>query len=430
MCLRQKCGSFKKIQEERNMKKIAAFAVALIMAAANLTACSKDNKDGSSSGGSSSTTDNSSSQAAEDQKIDVDDLVIPEKELVIDGEEVDTDELVMMTINDKYQVSFDEFRYFYFLVIRNTQMDFENIDEEFRKEAFKDLLSTVELQIKNFYSYMTLADELGIEFTADDENEVKVKQQENASMFDSAEDCETYYQSLYATTEVVNNTFKQEIIYNKITDKLFGEGGTYYVSQDDFLKFAKTDDYAQVKHILISYASQAELSDSDKEGFDDLSLSEKVQLKDAAYAALSDEDKKAVNEKAKSEAEKVLAEVESGKDFDELVKTYGWDPGMEQTPEGYFVTERTSFVPEFLDAAFKLKPGENSKLVESSYGYHIIKREPVDETYLNDNVETLYNDYFNEIMNTEGSALLNETVENMKVENNEILDKLSYDSIS
>ncbi len=57
--------------------------------------------------------------------------------------------------------------------------------------------------------------------------------------------------------------------------------------------------------------------------------------------------------------------------FDELLKVYNNDPG--QTDAGYQVYQNSGFVKEFEDAALKLEKGEISQVVESVYGYHIIK---------------------------------------------------------
>lgn len=79
----------------------------------------------------------------------------------------------------------------------------------------------------------------------------------------------------------------------------------------------------------------------------------------------------------KEQAEDLLARLEAGDDleklFTELADTYGEDPGRE-TDTGYLINPETSFVQEFKDAAFALKPGEISGIVESDYGYHILLR--------------------------------------------------------
>lgn len=412
------------------MKKTAAYLLALALSICSLTACggkSSATKANDSSANDSSVTDSTTDDSS---KIDVSKLVIPDKKLVIDGEEVDTKGLVMMTINDKYEVSFDQYRYFYFSLLNSTGVDFEQLDDEQKAELFKTLTETVESYIKNYYSYFVLADENNVTLDEEDEKSIEETYQSDVESFGSEEDCEKYYLSEYANTEVVKNLIRADAIYNKISTALFGEGGTYYVTKDDFLKFAETEGYAQVKHVLITYSSQAELSDDVKEGFDDLSLSEKLSAKDSAYEALSDADKKVVQEKAKIEMGNVLKKVESGEDFDELIKKYGWDPGMESSPEGYFITEKTQFVKQFLDAAFKLKEGETSGIVESDYGYHILKREPMDMDYVNENADTLYTSYYNEIVNEKGSELLDKVVDEMTITYSDVYDKLSYDSIS
>jgi peptidyl-prolyl cis-trans isomerase D len=74
-------------------------------------------------------------------------------------------------------------------------------------------------------------------------------------------------------------------------------------------------------------------------------------------------------------AEKILAEARSGKDFAQLARQYSDDPGSagKGGALGYF--PRGSMVPPFEEAAFGLKPGELSGVVETSFGLHIIKGE-------------------------------------------------------
>lgn len=74
-------------------------------------------------------------------------------------------------------------------------------------------------------------------------------------------------------------------------------------------------------------------------------------------------------EKAKAEA--ILKLLQNGEEFDTLLSQNNNDPG--QTSNGYEVYVGSGFVEEFEEAALKLKKGEISGIVETSYGYHIIK---------------------------------------------------------
>ena len=71
-------------------------------------------------------------------------------------------------------------------------------------------------------------------------------------------------------------------------------------------------------------------------------------------------------------AKEVIAKLNKGEKFDALAKKYSKDK-----PElGYF-TKRV-MVPEFANAAFKMKKGEYSKTpVKTQFGYHIIMVEDI-----------------------------------------------------
>ncbi|MHB9003976.1 MAG: peptidylprolyl isomerase [Coriobacteriia bacterium] len=76
--------------------------------------------------------------------------------------------------------------------------------------------------------------------------------------------------------------------------------------------------------------------------------------------------------KDKATAEKVLTDVKGGGDFAALAKEHSKDPAS-AAKGGDLGWPTTPYVAEFQSAADKLKPGQVSGLVETQFGWHIIK---------------------------------------------------------
>ena len=75
----------------------------------------------------------------------------------------------------------------------------------------------------------------------------------------------------------------------------------------------------------------------------------------------------------RAKADDVLKQVKAGKDFAALAKEFSQDPGsaVNGGDLGYF--RQGQMVGPFNDVAFKLAPGAVSDLVETQFGFHIIK---------------------------------------------------------
>ena len=88
------------------------------------------------------------------------------------------------------------------------------------------------------------------------------------------------------------------------------------------------------------------------------------------------------DEEAKKIAQGVLDQVKAGKDFAELAKRSSEDQGSAAQGGSLGCFGHGRMVPEFENAAFSLGPGETSDLVQSPFGYHIIRvTEHKDETF-------------------------------------------------
>jgi parvulin-like peptidyl-prolyl isomerase len=80
----------------------------------------------------------------------------------------------------------------------------------------------------------------------------------------------------------------------------------------------------------------------------------------------------------KKQAEKILARAKAGEDFAKLVKEFSEDRASKDRGGEYTFTRskddpRRAMAPEFEAAAFSMQPNQISDIVETSYGYHIIK---------------------------------------------------------
>ena len=78
--------------------------------------------------------------------------------------------------------------------------------------------------------------------------------------------------------------------------------------------------------------------------------------------------------KAKARADSLLAEIKKGGDFELIAKRESMDPGTKQLGGDLGWNRRGSgLVPQFEMVMFALRPGDVSPVIETAFGYHIIR---------------------------------------------------------
>ena len=79
-------------------------------------------------------------------------------------------------------------------------------------------------------------------------------------------------------------------------------------------------------------------------------------------------------DEARARAEEALEKIKAGEDVDAVIGKYSDEPGAAQRAGDLGKFSRKMMVKKFSDAAFKLKPGEVSAIIESEFGFHVIRR--------------------------------------------------------
>lgn len=131
-------------------------------------------------------------------------------------------------------------------------------------------------------------------------------------------------------------------------------------------KMAYLRDKALMETLLGNVAKSAATDAAIKATYDEAAKAQKPETEYHAHHILVP---------TEEEAKKALARVKGGEDFSKVASEVSKDPGSKGGDLGWFTKDR--MVPEFGEAASKMKPGEISEPVKTQFGWHIIK---LDET--------------------------------------------------
>lgn len=230
------------------------------------------------------------------------------------------------------------------------------------REKLLDMLIDEKLQLKR-------AADLGIVTTDDEVN----KEIENArKYFDSEEKFNEFLKGQGIDLEYFKGSVKKDLTINKLIDKLTEN---IAVTDEELKDYYDThqDEFTSVKasHILLD---------------------------------------------TKEEAEKMLARVKAGEDFAELAKQYSKDPSAKENSGDLDYFRHGDMVEPFEKAAFALKPGEISEIVQTDFGFHIIKVEDSKLDRLEDVKELLRGNMLYEKKSLEYGKQLEEMRKNAEIE--------------
>ena len=195
------------------------------------------------------------------------------------------------------------------------------------------------------------AAELGITNSPDIDTLFREDMAGALEFYGTEEDLETAIVEYYGSEEIYEYMFKMNDLSDRLFEELYGVDGEKLTEE----QLAEgSEGYLMAKHILVSTV--------DDEG-----------------NALDEDGLAAAKEKIENVYD-LLCEYE-GDDlngyFDDLTAEYTDDPGHLSYPDGYLFQDG-DMVTEFYDATLSVEEGQFSEIVESSFGYHIVLRLPID----------------------------------------------------
>lgn len=223
--------------------------------------------------------------------------------------------------------------------------------------------------VKQHLVLENLANKYGVTLTEGQESAMADSDQTYIDQYGSEEAFEEEIAKLGMRRETYDRVARSNYLYQNLYELYNTEGSALYASDEDLAVYAADQNYITADHILLSTK--------------DLTTGE----------ALTDEqkaEKKALAEEIKQKLDACEGDIdELTALFQELADQYSEDPGRETYPTGYTFTTG-SMVQEFEDAAYALSEGEVSEVVESSLGYHILLRLPLDKSAAADEVREEY----------------------------------------
>lgn len=201
---------------------------------------------------------------------------------------------------------------------------------------------------------------------------------------------------------------------------------TFNLTEDEFLnKFNLTKDYVKtsLKKELIATTylqDNSEVSEDEAKNYYNNNKEDFFQIR-ASHILITkyDEDGKELSDKKKAEnkklAEKILKRVKNGESFDDLALEYSDDSytASKGGDLGYF--GEGTMDENFEKAAFSLENGEiYPEVVETNYGYHIIKKTGEQYSNFDDEKDSL----IESLQSTKQNTLLQDALEKYNVKIN------------
>ena len=260
------------------------------------------------------------------------------------------DSRTVLTV-DGTKVTYDEFRYIYL----NSKSDLDKGDGsvwENNPELQEKLTAEVIGTLRRNAAIRKMAKKYKISLTSDEKKEVY----EEIDAFRASCTDDASYQKALEEANLSEYALREMKLLSRLWSKLY----TYVTSEASFI--IRADDQTLLDDIPKKFLRATQI--------------------------LIKNDPEKSDEALRARADEALEKARQGEDFDALIREYGEDPGLSDNPDGYYFTDG-ELLAYFEDTAKELEIGEVSEVIPCVYGYSIIKRLPLEDSYIKKHMEDL-----------------------------------------
>ncbi len=371
----------------KKLMKIVCIAMCATIAVAMLASCSQQAAPSSlaQSEATSQTQQEDTAQTDTEEELVPSTIPAHEPGVFVDGEEIEFTNV--MSVGDN-EIDFDLFRFFYLsnrAAIDGGDTSIWQMSEEdltaigLAPDQMSEIVESINLatedNIKSIFAIKQMADDFDIVLTQEEIDMMDADIAAATEQLGGEDALEEWMISQNMSLDIYKLLLENATLLTKIIEQGYG----------DELKDEINEEFVHIQHILVLYKDSTA-----EEHAEELAL-----------------------------AEEILGKAQAGEDFEELMLEYNEDEG--QPLEGYTFTFGT-MVEEFEQAAYELEYDEISDIVATTYGYHILRRLPIDEQYVSDNLVDLS-------VGTQTEAKISEDVQNI-MDSYEITYDDNYDKIA
>jgi len=272
----------------------------------------------------------------------------------------------------------------------------------------------VDFNVKVNLICIKMFDDLGLEFTKEEKEELETSLSDLVQSFGSKSELNATLANYNINYKMLKQIYEIELKTTKVYDTLYASEALRKIDDETLDKYYK-DNYSRMDIIMIYDRIVYEKDDKGELVFDKTTGTYKTKT-------LTDAESKAKN----ALADDILKKLEAGEDFDKLKEQYNEDPQSELFKDGYFISanDLSVYGSEIVLASQDMAVGDFKKTDDGTVICIMKKKELTEKPYTDENYKNQFSKLLDYCEQADFNKLMEELAEDVKVTKEE-LDKIS-----